>query len=111
VLPVAAVYCDAADVDEAAGYREVHRPGSAYPLMTISTRAGMAVVHLFREDSCFLLNGDGIVDPSESWDFRILDIDAAFTGEFICDAKRAEDVVEAFLLGIDADELGTWTIR
>ena len=89
------IYCDAAAVDEEMGNCEVHRPGSAYPQMTISTREGVAVVHPFRDDSCFLPDGDGIVDPTESCDFRNLDIDAALTGEFNCDANRAEDAVEA----------------
>lgn len=95
-------------MDERPAYREVTRPESAYPMMTVSTRDGMAVVHLFRDGACFLLDGDGAVDPSESRNFRVLDIDVSFTGEFICNAARAANVADEFLRGVDADELGTW---
>lgn len=80
-------------------------------MMSISTVDGIAVVHLFRDaGSCFLLNGDGAVDPNESRDFRVVDIEAPFTGAFICNAARAHSVVEAFASGTEPEELGDWTL-
>jgi hypothetical protein len=103
--------CDAAGVDEGTTYREVSRPGTTYPMMSISTVEDIAVVHLFPDEAtCYLLGGDGVVEHSESRAFRILDIDAPFTGAFICNATRAQSVVERFARGIDPDDLGTWTL-
>lgn len=103
--------CDAADVDKAKAYREVSRPGAAYPMMSISTADDIAVVHLFlAADSCFLLDGDRVVDDRESRDFRVLEIDVPFSGAFICAAARAQTVVEAFARGTEPDELGSWTL-
>ena len=80
-------------------------------MMSISIADDMAVVHFFRDmDSCFLLDGDRVVDDRESRDFRILDIDVPFTGPFICTTARARTVVDAFARGTEPDELGTWTL-
>jgi hypothetical protein len=103
--------CDASDVDEVGAYHEVSRPGTAYPMMSISTADDLAVVHLFRApDSCFLLGGDRVVDDRASRSFRILEIDVPFSGAFICTATRAQAVVDAFSRGTEPDELGSWTL-
>lgn len=79
-------------------------------MMSISAGDDVAVVHLFQDaESCFLLDGDRVVDEAESRDFRVLDIDVPFGGAFVCTATRAQTVVEAFARGTDPDELGSWT--
>lgn len=80
-------------------------------MMSISTADDLAVVHLFRDaDSCFLLDGDRVVDEGESRDFRIFDTEVPFGGAFVCSAIRAQTVLEAFARGTDPDELGSWTL-
>ncbi|BBH17739.1 hypothetical protein Back2_20260 [Nocardioides baekrokdamisoli] len=79
-------------------------------MMSISTTDGLAVVHLFPDpDSCFLLDGDRVVDEQEFRKFHILDLDVTFSGAFICTADRAQAVVDAFTRGDDPGELGRWT--
>jgi hypothetical protein len=92
------------------GHVEVSKAGEAYPALTLSIRDDLAVVHYFRNaDACLLLQGDGLVPPDQSVDFQVLDVLAAFTGDFISSSARAADLIDAFAHGVDPHQLGIWS--
>lgn len=96
-------------LDQEAGYLEVSKVGSAYPMLALSTSGSLAVVHRFDDaETCLLLKGGGRVRPEDSGEFLIQDEWATFTGEFISPAERASSVLRAFVQAQDIDELGEW---
>lgn len=96
-------------LDQEAGYLEVSKVGSAYPLLALSTSGDLAVVHRFDDaETCLLLQGGGRMRSEDSHEFLIQAELATFTGEFISPAERVASVLRAFVQAQDIDELGEW---
>lgn len=91
------------------GYSEVSFSGSGYPCLALSFRGGYGVVHLFAEETMFLLAGDGVIADDETVLLPVLDDpDAEFTGAVVVTADRAWAVVREFLHRGSVEGLGDW---
>ena len=96
-----------------AGYIEVRLAAADFPTLTLAFRDNRGVVHLFdAPDGCWLLRGDGVVQPNEVIDVPVLGEDgedSSFSGKFVSTLPQARATIEAFAHGTAVEELGEWT--
>ena len=100
----------AAILAEGRGYVEVGLFGVPYPCYALSVSDGYGIVHRFDgPESCWLLNGQGILADDDVRLFPVQGDECPFTGGFVCRAQRAVEVVLSRLHGDGPDDPDAWT--
>ncbi|MGW0835759.1 hypothetical protein [Streptomyces prunicolor] len=91
------------------GYVEVRSPDRDFPVLALAFRDDHAVVHLMSDTGRIsLLAGDGTVPSGVEVEVPVMDVLAAFTGDFVLDVDRAWNLVRGFMQTRAADPLGEW---
>lgn len=91
-----------------AGYFEIRRAGTEFPVLTLGFRGSDAVVQAFRSTGdVAILQGQGS-STSEEIVVPVFDEEATFDSWAGLSLQAAWELIEAFLEGAALESLGTW---
>ncbi|WP_147436590.1 hypothetical protein [Propionibacterium australiense] len=97
------------DIKKPGGYVEISRNPCDYPCLCLSYANGIAALQAFSNpETSLILEGSGLLEPTEIVELPALDELTSFTGNFIQDAEAVLEAVAGYLESFELDSIGEW---